>query len=306
MYTSQTYSPQLSKNADRRLIEMGEVPRVSIHDLNPQTFRHLFQLPGKPVVITQALQTAIPVDIDKLVSLVGEVEVMTRIYGADRFSRPKTEWKSYCEMQSMKIAHYCDHLKDGSAKHNHMYLALVEMGQTALRSVIGPCIDLIAKNTGLRQHPKIDINLWVGPGGHIEPLHFDGMDGTLSQFRGAKRVSLFSPRQTNNLYPFPVSHGKMPPSFSQPYIDQPDFQQFPRLAEALKHRKVIILAEGETLYMPVGWWHEIEALETDYICSINRFWKVEPLWRYAQAPRAAYFQMVGKLIQLRQSMKKTT
>jgi lysine-specific demethylase 8/hypoxia-inducible factor 1-alpha inhibitor (HIF hydroxylase) len=303
MSTSQTHSPQLSANIAERLVESGAVPRVSVHELNPQIFRHEFQLPGKPVVITQALETAIPVDIEKLVSLVGEIEVLTRIYGADRFSRPKTEWKSYCEMQSMTIANYCDHLLDGSAKRNHMYLALIEMGHTALRSVIGPCIDLIAKNTGLRQHPKIDINLWVGPGSHLEPLHYDGMDGTLSQFRGAKRVSLFSPRQTKNLYPFPISHGKMPPTFSQPYIDQPDFEQFPRLCEALKHRKVIILAEGETLYMPVGWWHEIEAIETDYICSINRFWQVDPIWRYVQAPRAACFQMIGALMRLRQSFK---
>ena len=294
--------PNTSAAIDRRL-EQGDVPRVSILDMTPARFKHAFQLPSQPVVITHALDSAIPLDIDKLVSLVGEIEVLTRMYGADRFSRPKTEWKSYCEMQSMRIAQYCQHLQDGSAKRDHMYLALVEMGHTALRTVVGPCLELIGQRTGLRQHPKIDMNLWVGPGGHLEPLHYDGMDGTLSQFRGAKRVSLFSPKQTKNLYPFPISHGKMPPTFSQPYIDQPDFAQYPRLAEALTHRKIIILAEGETLYMPVGWWHEIEALETDYICSINRFWKVDPIWRYAHAPKAAFFQLAGKVQQLRQTFK---
>ncbi len=303
MSTPHSYSPEHALNSADRLIERGEVPRVSIHEMTPQRFRHEFQLPSQPVVITNALESATPLDIEKLVSLVGDIKVLTRIYGEDRFSRPKTEWKSYCEMQSMTIAKYCEHLNDGSAKRDHMYLALIEMGQTALRTVVGPCLDLIARNTGLRQHPKIDMNLWVGPGGHLEPLHYDGMDGTLSQFRGAKRVSLFSPKQTKNLYPFPVSHGKMPPTFSQPYIDQPDFVQYPKLAQALEHRKVIILAEGETLYMPVGWWHEIEAIETDYICSINRFWIVDPIWRYAQAPEAAFFQLVGKLRQLRNTMK---
>ena len=303
MSAPRSYSPQHANNLADRLIEKGDVPRVSIYDITPQSFRHEFQLPSKPVVITGALETATPLDIEKLVSLVGEIEVLTRIYGEDRFSRPKTEWKSYCEMQSMTIRAYCEHLKNGSAKRDHMYLALIEMGQTALRSVVGPCLELIARNTGLRQHPKIDMNLWVGPGGHLEPLHYDGMDGTLSQFRGAKRVSLFSPKQTKNLYPFPISHGKMPPTFSQPYIDQPDFVAFPKLAQALEHRKVIILAEGETLYMPVGWWHEIEALETDYICSINRFWKVDPFWRYAHAPQTLVFQMIGKLMQLSKIFK---
>jgi lysine-specific demethylase 8/hypoxia-inducible factor 1-alpha inhibitor (HIF hydroxylase) len=99
-----------------------------------------------------------------------------------------------------------------------------------------------------------------------------------------------------------MSYGKMPPTFSQPYIDAPDFDQFPRLKEALEHKIVVILAEGETLFMPVGWWHEIEAIETDYICSINRFWKVDPIWRYAQSPRAALFQAISKYFQLKHKL----
>jgi len=284
------------------MIEIGAVPRVSIHDLNPKKFTREFKIPGRPVVITHALESAIPLNISKLVDLVGDVEVLTRIYGKERFSRPKTEWKAYCEMKSMTVAQYCSYIEDGTAKLDHMYLALVEMGHTKLRSIVGPCIDLIAQNTGMRQDYPNDINLWVGPGGHLEPLHHDGMDGTLSQFRGAKRVTLFAPKQSNNLYPFPMSYGKMPPTFSQPYINAPDFDQFPRLKEALEHKIVVILAEGETLFMPVGWWHEIEAIETDYICSINRFWKVDPIWRYFQSPRAALFQAISKYFQLKHKL----
>jgi hypothetical protein len=60
-------------------------------------------------------------------------------------------------------------------------------------------------------------------------LHFDGQDGTLSQFRGTKRVSLFPPSVQAGLYPFEMSHGGLTPNFSQVYIDQPDFAQFPLL-----------------------------------------------------------------------------
>ena len=288
-----------NSNPHNKYTELGAVPRVSIHDLTPERFYREFKKWGKPVVITHALDSAIPVDIDKLVAHVGDVEVATREYGAERFSRPKTEWKSYCEMQQRTIAEYCELLKDGSAREKHIYLALVEMGHTPLRKLIGPCIDLLEKNTGLRKEPAIDMNLWVGPCGHVEPLHFDGLDGTLSQFKGTKRVSLFSPSQTGNLYPFPLSNGKMPATFSQPYIDDPDFVQYPRLAEALPNRKIIVLAEGETLYMPVGWWHEIESLGDGYICSINRFWSVDPAWRYAMAPRAAFFQFMSQVLKPR-------
>ena len=289
----------VNNTAQNKHIEIGSVPRVSIHDLNPRRFFHEFKKWSKPVVITHALESALPVDIDKLIAHVGDIEVATREYGTERFSRPKTEWKSYCEMKQRTIAEYCELLKDGSARERHIYLALVEMGHTPLRKLIGPCIDLIEQNTGLKKHPAIDMNLWVGPCGHVEPLHFDGLDGTLSQFRGTKRVSLFSPSQTGKLYPFPLSDGKMPASFSQPYIDQPDFEKFPRLAQALEQRKVVVLAEGETLFMPVGWWHEIESLNEGYICSINRFWSVTPTWRYAMAPRAAFLQFLMKILKPR-------
>lgn len=176
-----------------------------------------------------------------------------------------------------------------------MYLALVEMGHTPLSSIIGPGIDLIAKNTGLRPEIPNNLNLWMGPSGHIEPLHFDGLDGTLSQFRGSKKVSLFRPGQSRNLYPFKLGSG-LPPTFSQPYIDKPDFETFPNLRKALEERQTVILGEGETLYIPVGWWHEVEALGDNYIASVNRFWKVDPVWRFASSPRAGAMYFLSKML----------
>lgn len=272
-----------------------EVPRVSIDDLTPKRFHHEFQRPGKPVIITGALGKAAPLQIETLVALVGDHEVPVRNYGALRFTRPKTEWKKYCEMQICKIKDYCDLLLNGVAKQEHMYLALVEMGNTPLRSVIGPGIDLIAERTGLQKEEPNDVNLWMGPSGHIEPLHFDGLDGTLSQFRGSKKVSLFRPGLTSSLYPFKLNSG-LPPTFSQPYIDKPDFETFPNLRKALAERQNVILNEGETLYIPLGWWHEVEALGDDYIASVNRFWKVAPVWRIAFAPRAGAFYLLSKLM----------
>ena len=216
------------------------------------------------------------------------MEVPIRCYGTSRFDRPKAEWKSYSETETLTVQAYCARLGNGIAARDHQYLAMVEMGHTPLRQIIGPGIDAIASHTGLVRRLPNDVNLWVGPGGHVEPLHYDGQDGTLSQFHGTKRVSLFAPAIQEGLYPFPMSHGGLTPNFSQVYIDQPDFDTYPKLAQALRHRQVVELAAGETLYIPLGWWHEVEALGKDYICSVNRFWKVAPLWRYATAPHASY------------------
>lgn len=279
------------------------IERVSLNQLTPDLFRHEFQSQNKPVILTDAFNDSVPVNMERLTTLVGEMEVVVRVYGPERFKTPKAEWANYCEMRSMTVSEYCSLLVNGTAKRDSIYLAMVEMGATPLRSVVGPGIDRIAEKTGLRRQLPNDVNVWVGPGGHVEPLHYDGQDGTLSQFRGTKRVSLFPPRVQEGLYPFEMSHGGLTPNFSQVYIDQPDFEKFPFLHTALTERRTLDLAEGETLYMPVGWWHEIEALGNDYICSVNRFWKVDPIWRYNQAPQAAYLYGMSHLLRMKYRLK---
>lgn len=282
----------------------NSIERISVNYLSPEIFFNEFQRQNKPVILTDAFNDSVPVDAEKLMSLVGSMEVPVRVYGPERFNTPKAEWKNYCEIRQVTVTEYCELLKSGIAKRDSIYLAMIDMGKTPFRRVVGPGIDLIAEKTGLRRQLPNDVNVWVGPGGHVEPLHYDGQDGTLSQFRGTKRVSLFPPSVQEGLYPFEMSHGGLTPNFSQVYIDRPDFDRFPRLRAALAERRMVDLAEGETLYMPVGWWHEIEALGNDYICSVNRFWKVDPIWRYREAPQAAYLYGMSHLFRLKQRIKR--
>jgi lysine-specific demethylase 8/hypoxia-inducible factor 1-alpha inhibitor (HIF hydroxylase) len=128
------------------------------------------------------------------------------------------------------------------------------------------------------------MNIYVAPGGHSSGLHYDSVDGTLMQLHGAKKVVLFPPSQTYNLYPFPVyihlRYGlKLRCWFSQVYPEDPDFKSFPKFKEALQHKREVILNKGETLYIPAGWWHEVIALGDEMVCAVNRFWRVYPTSR---------------------------
>jgi Cupin-like domain len=270
------------------------IARVSIRALTPRRFHKDFRLRGVPVVILDALADVVPLNLAKLVALAGDRQFPTRCYGTERFNRPKVEWKDYCDVQMRTVARYAEMLEDGTARRTDAYMAQVEIGSTPLRDTIGPVIDAIVAATGLRQQPPQDINLWLGPGGHTEPLHFDSHDGTLIQLRGTKRVSLFPPQATPGLYPFETFGGGLAPWISKVYIDRPDFSAFPLLADALCQRVDINLVEGEILFIPSGWWHEVTALSEDYVCSANRFWKVRPLFRLVSAPRAAVLYGVNK------------
>lgn len=288
-----TTIPSIDKYA-----EFGGVQRVSVHELKPSEFHRKYRLPSIPVIITNAFDSIIPVDIPVIRDSIGELEVPIRFLGEGHLEKPKTEWKSRSEVRTGTVGEYCQLLENGTARKEQIYLGVIELSNSKLYNLIGPCMDAIAKCTGLREHSPRNTNLWFAPSGHIEPLHIDGRDGTLIQLKGKKRVSLFSPKENKNLYPFPIFNQKMPPNFSQPYIDNPDFEKFPRLENALKNRRTVVLDEGEALFIPVGWWHEIEALGDDYICSINRFWRVDPTWRMLQAPRASFFYVISRIAAL--------
>jgi hypothetical protein len=257
---------------------MQPLERVALADLSPAEFAARYRTgQGRPVVITGALDGLPPATLDWIRSMLPAEKLPARFYGRNHFRKPKTEWRKYSEIMQVTPTEYADLLTTGTAHSDNIYLAQVAIGETGLAGLLRPRVDALGERTGLVA--AIDLNLWWGPGGHTEPLHYDSGDGTLVQLHGVKKAVLFPPAQTKNLYPFPIRRKGIAPWISQVYIDAPDFAAYPRMREALKHKLEVTLAPGEVLFIPANWWHEVSALSDDYICSVNRFWKVAPISR---------------------------
>jgi hypothetical protein len=257
---------------------MQSVDRIDISQIAPKDFAARYRSgEGRPVVITGALDGLPPCTLEWLTAQLPAEKLPARFYGKDHFNKPKTEWKKYSEIIQVMPADYAAMLVDRRAQVDNIYMAQVPIGETALGSIMRPAVRNIGARTGLK--PVIDLNLWWGPAGHTEPLHFDSGDGTLVQLHGVKRALLFPPSQTRNLYPFPLKRKGIAPWISQVYLNKPDFDRFPLLKTALAHQVDIMLAPGEVLFIPANWWHEVSSVSEGYICSINRFWKVAPLSR---------------------------
>ena len=107
--------------------------------------------------------------------------------------------------------------------------------------------------------------LFFGCEGSRVTMHFD-VDLShvfLNQIYGRKRVILFSPDQSRHLYHLPFTVA------SHVNILSPDFQKYPALAH-VKGQEVI-LEPGETLFMPRGYWHNIEYTDGGYSISLRSF-----------------------------------
>jgi hypothetical protein len=260
------------------------VQRVHGPALTQREFFQQYQKPGVPVIVTGLLEAEGEWDLDFLCQQLGDQPLPVRHYGQERYQQDKRNWTSSgsgVPAITLPFSRYAAMLRNGTVAQHDLYLARCSLQQTPLSDL--PHLKQAEKHLGLRL-PATHLNLWLGLGGHTSCLHYDPMDGTLVQLRGAKRILLFPPSQLYNLYPIPVIkhlvHGlQLRSMYSQVYPDRPDLVAFPRFERAMAHRQEIILQPKEILFLPAGWWHEVTALSDDVVCSINRFWNVVPLAR---------------------------
>lgn len=138
------------------------------------------------------------------------------------------------------------------------------------------------------------INLWLGCGGNISPLHFDRADNILVQVRGSKRLVFFDPWQTSYLYPFPANC-KIPHT-SQVDIEQPDTARFPNFPKAKSWE--IVLEAGEILFTPAFWWHQVYSLHDEQFPTISiNFWCKPPLKAWLTPPGRHQAVQISKNLQ---------
>jgi hypothetical protein len=64
-------------------------------------------------------------------------------------------------------------------------------------------------------------------------------------------------------------------------FNQPDYQQYPKFADALATAQVAELGPGDGIFIPSMWWHHVEALDSLNVL-INYWWRQSPA--YMNAP----------------------
>jgi hypothetical protein len=134
-------------------------------------------------------------------------------------------------------------------------------GKSYLFEAFPELLEDVAPPACLGATPISTTSTWISSTGCVTPLHYDLPNTLLCQVRGSKQVWLFDPSQYDRLY----LRGERFPGFdnferqSQVDIHHPDFEAFPefRRAAALE----VILKEGEALFIPSNWFHEVETLE---------------------------------------------
>lgn len=253
------------------------IPRIPAKELTPEVFSTDYQQQSKPVIITGLLVDLPEWDLDYLCANIGNEIFPVRLYQESNHSGVGSGVKS----QNMTLNQYAELLRQPEGSNPGIYLGKCSLKNTVLAD--SPLLKNAERQIGL-QNSVTGFNLWLGRGGHTTALHYDPFDGTLMQLSGEKQVILFPPSQLYNLYPLSVFNHlrfgqKIRCNHSKLSLDSPDLEKFPNFTTAKLYKYEVTLSEGEILYIPAGWWHEVKLLGNQPVCSINRWWLVSPVLR---------------------------
>jgi Cupin-like domain len=183
------------------------------------------------------------------------VEVMT-----DRETDDDYELNSERHRRSMRFAEYVDRI-EASGTSNDIYL--VANNHFFERPGVSTLWNDFTLPDYLDPH-DVDgtVFFWFGPGGTITPLHHDIANVLFVQVYGRKRITLIPALQTHRVY---NDIGV----FSHVDPDHPDEDAYPQFAGVTKAD--VVLEPGESLFIPVGWWHRVEALDVSISLSFTNF-----------------------------------
>jgi hypothetical protein len=103
--------------------------------------------------------------------------------------------------------------------------------------------------------------LWLGPQGTITPWHHDLTNNLLVQIVGRKRITLASPAQTPRMR----NHCHCYSEFGQ------DAACSGAGEGNRPHLLRCELGPGELVFLPIGWWHHVEALDLSASLTLTNF-----------------------------------
>jgi hypothetical protein len=112
------------------------------------------------------------------------------------------------------------------------------------------------------------VTFWIGSGGSLSSLHFDLGHNFLCMVLGKKRLRIFSREQSYHLYPcFDEKHSELSP------VEGVDVERYPLFARA--EGTEVCLEEGELLFLPHLWWHQVITDESSVM--LTWFWHTQEM-----------------------------
>jgi hypothetical protein len=230
------------------------------HRLSRDAFLRDYYSLNRAVIITGMLEDWPALQkwsLDYFSSAFGDREVEVQV---GRDENPDYEVEQHRLARPMLFGQFVDTIRS-IGRSNDLYMTARNSGRN--RSAIGELWDdIIQIPEYLDGGDKGAGFFWLGPAGTLTPFHHDLTNNFMAQVIGRKRILIIPaaelPRTYNHLHCYTPVDGR-----------SIDFDRFPALRGALIQE--VILHPGEILFLPVGHWHFVEALDISCTMSFTNF-----------------------------------
>ncbi len=178
---------------------------------------------------------------------------------AERSANPNYELDKLEHQRSVRLSAFVDQVLAGGASNDYYLTANNE----ALRQPgFAPLLDDIGTLPEFCNRAELAqrASFWFGPAGTVTPLHHDTLMLCHTQIVGRKRWRFISPLQTPKLY----NHFDV---YSPIDLDRPDLVRYPLFRDVTVLE--VIAEPGDTVFLPLGWWHQVTALDVSLSFSYS-------------------------------------
>jgi hypothetical protein len=245
----------------QRLLELdplyGHVEKRSRVPMGEFLERYVFG--SRPLVLTDvardwpALERWSPQDLSQRF---GHLDVQIQ---AERSADPNYEANKLDHRRTIRLADFVGQVLSGGVTNDYY---LTANNEVLRRPEFAPILADIGTLPDFCDPARLSerASFWFGPAGTVTPLHHDTLMLCHTQIVGRKRWRFISPLQTPLLYnSFDV--------YSPIDIDRPDLDRYPLFEQATVLE--VIVEPGETVFLPLGWWHQVTALDVSLSFSYS-------------------------------------
>ena len=245
---------------EQQLNQLNEPGIERRERLSGEAFMQQFYRQNRPVIITGMLEHfpartrwTLPYFAQRFGERTVEVQM-------NRSADAQYEMNSIAHKRSMPFGEYVEMIRQIAASNDFYMTANNDSrNRAALRELwddLGELPDYLDESAGRQGF------FWFGPRGTITPLHHDLTNNFMQQIVGRKRVYLAAPCESARIYN--TRH-----CFSEVDASRVDLARFPAMAGVPIME--CVLAPGEILFLPVGWWHQVEALDISVTVAATNF-----------------------------------
>ena len=220
-------------------------------------YRHYYEAnrPAKLTGIVDHWPALARWSLDHFAAVAGDALVEAQV---ERERDPDYEFAKDGHRRLVRFGELIDWLRTAEAS-NDIYLTAYNSGANA--AALAPLWDDLAPIALLDARGDRDGFFWLGPRGTLTPWHHDLTNNLLVQVIGRKRVRMAPPwalaRMRNSRHCFSDWGNDALPAGKGDAAAPPVLET--------------VIGPGEGLFLPVGWWHQVEALDLSASMSFTSF-----------------------------------